>query len=95
MASDAAGVDLHKFVRERLDEAKSSLPSDQERGFAMNAITVILCLLDVVVAVADWCMADDVRAAAGKEAVDKLWEKNDFSDVSDLVYPTQHQALLR
>ncbi|KZL87244.1 hypothetical protein CI238_12176, partial [Colletotrichum incanum] len=95
MDSDAAGIDLHNFVHKRLAEAKSSLPSDQDRGFAMNAITVILFLLDVVVTVAEWCMTDDVREAAGREDVKRLWEKNNLSDVSDLVCLTQDQALLR
>ncbi|WQF77074.1 hypothetical protein CDEST_02088 [Colletotrichum destructivum] len=88
MGSDVAEVDLRCIVREHLNKAKSSLPPDQELGFTLNAINVLLYLLDVVVAVADWCMTDDGD-------VERLWKENRFSDVSDVLRLTQYQALLR
>ncbi|KAK2035753.1 hypothetical protein LZ31DRAFT_636903 [Colletotrichum somersetense] len=95
MASDTARADLDKLVRERLDEAQSRMPADRRRDYAMNAVTFLLCLLDVVVAVADWCIADDVREAAGKEDVEGLWEENNFAHVSDLDKLVNQQKLLR
>ncbi|GKT51691.1 uncharacterized protein ColSpa_11872 [Colletotrichum spaethianum] len=95
MDSDATKVNLCNYIRIRLDEAKSSLPSNQKYGCTVEAITVILYLLDVVVAVADWCMTDDAREAAGKEDMSRLLAKNRLSDTSDVARLTKNQALLR
>ncbi|GKT51812.1 uncharacterized protein ColSpa_11993 [Colletotrichum spaethianum] len=95
MDSDATKVNLSNYIRVRLDEAKSSLPSNQKHGCTVEAITVILYLLDVVVAVADWCMTDDAREAAGKEDMSRLFAKNRLSDTSDVARLTKNQALLR
>ncbi|GJC89534.1 hypothetical protein ColLi_12372 [Colletotrichum liriopes] len=75
---------LHQRVRQHVDEAMRTMPLDRQKSFAVNAVSILLHLLAMVVNIAKEFAEQAGLEQTGKDEVDKLWEKNDVSDVCDL-----------